>query len=61
MVEKNNADQNKNIDLELKKKQGVKNRVLVFSHCFYQVHMLDLFFQGHKLTQVFKSRIVGAD
>ena len=29
--------------------------------CFLQTHILALFFQGHKPTYVFKTRIVGAD
>ena len=29
--------------------------------CFFQVHILNLIFQGYKPTHVFKTRIVGAD
>ena len=33
-----------------------------FLPCFFQVHILDLtFFMGHKLTHVFKTRILSAD
>ena len=40
----------------------LNNNDPVFCTLFFATHILDLiFFQGHKLTPVFKTRIVGAD
>ena len=39
----------------------LNNNDPVFSPCFFQVHIWTCFFQGHTLTHVFKTRIVGAD
>ena len=35
--------------------------ILFFCTLLFATHFLDLFFQGHKPTNVFKTRIVGAD
>ena len=58
------------------KKQGAKNRGHCYSKREYEflnnndpvfcillfsIHILDLFFQDHKPTHVFKTRIAGAD